>query len=322
MRRFKVTRTHSSGTALGDEDVLIFTANPNPYVPRPRLRQWLVGSLLCVLLLVAAIWSTAGVFNRRQVVAAAPAQCTESEVRLTAGSRGIMNGLFDQEIRITNTSPIACLLSGYPGMADAGGNILARPGPNIPNLISGDLARGESGQFFLMAPISCPSQASGAGGLINSAYITLPGGGGATEVTGVSFNEACGGLEVSPAGFSPDPASTAPDSYAELTYSINLPGQANLGATVPYKVVISNATSAAISLSPCPTATETMFDGAAHKRNIQLDCAAAAIAPGAQLIVSGAIEIPQTENATAVKVAWTLNTPSLPTVGASLAIVK
>ena len=189
--------------------------------------------------------------------------CQASHLHVTAEFGGAAAGNLSQPFVLTNTGAGNCVLQGYPsrlqGWQDGRwqdlrftqGTYFLEEDPT-PSPV--ELAPGGQAELILGTEDACNGGDVGASKLYSRLLVTLP------DQTNIGLNEAVNafcGLDVSSFHPLPIPQSSPPISTPgpldALHVQMHAPTTATAGTTLSYTVTVSNPTSAAIALDPCPT---------------------------------------------------------------------
>jgi hypothetical protein len=165
------------------------------------------------------------------------------------------------------------------------------------------------------SPLQCPSSNPKTDPLAQSVQVSFPGGGSLT-VSGLGLDIQCGGPTV--LLFQAIAVDTPGSALSALRAVGDAPATAARGSTFTYTVTLTNPTTAAIVLLPCPSYTEGMSDNAGDqdKATWLLNCQAAQQIPaGSSLTFSMQYTVPSSFPAGEVKWFWALQVPDGPSVG-------
>lgn len=259
------------------------------------------------------------------------APCLASQLRGAAGPQGAATGNELEGFAFTNVSRTTCLLSGRPRVTgiNAAGRRVALPlnpgqtffGPLLP----ADIAPGAKGFLYFGTGNAC---GSGADQQRTSQYFALwfdlPGGGRVQS----SLTLAAGscGLVMDDLGLPAPvlPLSTpSPGSPGTLDAHVDLPFSVALGQTLHYTVTLHNSSGVPVSLSPCPSYTETLGYPNNRAEAFWLNCdQVTVIRPGGQVVYAMELQVPSNAVIGFSKFSWQLNDPDGPSAGGGLNVTR
>lgn len=245
--------------------------------------------------------------------AAAPAirACATTDLQAAVGATGAHKGFATQELRLTNRAGQACYLTGAPAIALHPHNAAAQEVARHPNGAANlqartDLAPGDTAVVLIGAPGACDAAIGPERKVSTRLQVSLPGG-GAHALEGAHVDTLCGAATVLHLHVEPAPA--APARLAQLESAIRLEGRPMPGSELHYTVTLTNPTSAAISLAPCPSFTQSLFgDVGLGSSTLRLNCEAAGnqIAAGASVAFEMLLSVPAHVAADTAKLSWKL----------------
>jgi len=222
--------------------------------------------------------------------------CAAADVKVTAGQAGAWRGQATQEIRIANTGLEACHLPGFP-------TVQLQPTNEAPQTVGAseqapelqstrlELAPGEEIVVLLGTPGTCEAANRPERKVSKRLQLALPGGGLKT-VDGVHVDTLCGRAtvmrfeRVQSEANARAVAMKVGGAVSQLTGSISAPDEASRGGLLRYTVTLSNPTASPVSLSACPSYTQSVWaDGKSSDTTLRLNCAAA----GGQIPANGSV---------------------------------
>jgi hypothetical protein len=191
--------------------------------------------------------------------------CHAADLRVSLGDGGVAMSNVKLPVLFTNKSATTCVLFGYPtlaGITTSGrivalhpqhGSYFGEPGP------ASNIAPGATAVVFVGWLV--PNTTAQPAPPYRQLRISLPAG-GAVDVA-ASGLIASGGVWVTDFGvpaLQPPPAPEPPAS--PLVVRIDAPATMRPGETLEYTVTLTNPTSMAYALQPCPSYTEFVGSGA------------------------------------------------------------
>jgi hypothetical protein len=258
------------------------------------------------------------------------AWCLASQLSVSTGPSGAATGHQLQGFAFTNVSHATCLLSGRPrvtGINPTGRRVALPLNPGqtfFGPLLPGDIAPGEKGFLFFATGSAC---GSGAQQQTRTQYrglwFDLPGGGRLQSALTLTAGSC--GLTMDDLGlFAHDvPIPTpAPGTPGTLEAHIDLPQSVRAGQTLRYTITLHNSTSVPVSLSPCPSYTETLGYPNNQAVTFWLNCdQVTAIPPGGQVVYAMQLRVPSDAITDVSKFGWQLNGPDGPYAGGTLTVL-
>ncbi|MGZ4430983.1 MAG: DUF4232 domain-containing protein [Gaiellales bacterium] len=255
--------------------------------------------------------------------------CRATQIRAALLRSGVGLGNVLERFGFTNIGSTPCLLRGFPQvMGVVRGNLRKVPVRSSPSgtyfgmLQPADMSPGGRVLLDLATTDVCD-----VARLLTFTHLRfrLPGGGW-VRARGV-LPDACGlpmtlssfGL---PAGWAPPPR--RPGTPDVLRLGLALPRSVTAGRVLRYTISLSNPTASDVSLSPCPSYTEMLFDGRRRiEHSFRLNCSEVREIP-AHGRVRYAMELPLPRNLPAwwAKIGWYLNTPADLVSGGALSVVR
>lgn len=244
--------------------------------------------------------------------------CTSAQLDAKTETGGAAAGNLEGRIRLTNTSTSPCTLTGYPtsfvGVRADGSQQTLRP--HHGTFFDGDgywpanLKQGEAASVTIGTADGCEAlnQPTPHPDPFRGEIVGLPGGGTVTADAG--FDPSCG-LDIGELGV-PAPPPADPNAYPGLTVSIDRPDNAPAGSTMHFTVTLTNPTSHAVDLDPCPVYTEAIYplQGSPSSYSYLLNCdRVQSIAAGQA--VTYAMQIPVPDGDGYAKFGWSIPTGSL-----------
>jgi hypothetical protein len=251
-------------------------------------------------------------------------RCLATQLRATSGPSGAGLGNQLEGITLTNVGP-TCLLDGRPvvtGLNAAGQRVTLSPRPNtyFGPLLPADIPQGAHGYVYFGTASACADQ------LTSTEYralaFDLPSGGRLstqlTLIVGSCF------LTMDNMGLPPvysTKPSPPPGSIGTLNARAVLPAAVRAGETLRYTVVLYNPTDTAVSLSNCPSYTETLGYPNNRSLSYMLNCdQLTVIPPGANVVYAMEFAITADAVMGQTKFSWHLNAPEGAFVGGVLTI--
>lgn len=262
--------------------------------------------------------------SRPALRAPAPAAraCAAADLQAQTGRQGARRGYATQEIKLTNRGTQACYLTGTPelGLGPKGAAQAIARHPNAPAALQErtDLAPGDTALVLVGTPGSCDAAIGPERKVNTHLQVGFPGG-GAASLEGAHVDTLCG--EANVLDMQVLHAEHAPAALAQLQGAVHLEGRAMPGSELHYTVVLTNPTARAISLTPCPSFTQSLFgDREVTSATLRLNCAATGnvIPAGQSVTYEMRLAIPAHVEADAVKLSWQLEDG--PTAGTNVAL--
>jgi hypothetical protein len=259
----------------------------------------------------------------------APA-CRASQLRVSQGRGGAAAGTAYEQLVFTNLGPGSCLLHGFPtitAIGPRGERVRLRPrhaGLAFFELTPADIA--PSGHSFLSL---ATGDACDAGIRKATIYrqlrITIGGSETVHAAPTVSIRQACGLFLSSfgrPARYTP--LAPAPGTAATLHASAQLPQTVRAGAVLAYTITLANPTTTAVTLKPCPSYNEGIYRaGHVVRRWLALNCDRVRTIPAhTRVRYAMQLAIPAASPPGVAKFGWSLDTPSGPSVGRIIRVMK
>lgn len=251
--------------------------------------------------------------------------CQSSDLTIRVGDFGAGLGNLNLPVDFQNRSDSSCVLVGEPTLEGVKAN-----GSLVPLQVTAGSYFGDPGPPSNIGPGQVAAlNISGVDGCsVGTFYPTfrlgLPGGGSVVFPT-KNFPVGCG-VWVSEFSVPADavPATDVPPS--PLTATITAPPTALAGTTLTYSVTLSNTTTVAYRLSPCPAYTEFVGTGSptwvATVLNYELNCDATPTIPaGASVTFEMRLALPADQPAGSGKFGWDLQGDSGPWANAELEIL-
>jgi hypothetical protein len=248
-----------------------------------------------------------------------PAQrpCHASDLRVTSGHVGAYHGQSTQELILQNQSTAVCFITAPPH-AVAVLNDGSQRGVGQGSVASRriNLAPTQVGRWIIGTPADCgpASQSTVASKLVG----TLDAG---DQFVGQSLwiNVGCGSPTT--IQFTTDSLVGATSPLAELRPTIVAPASVARGAILTFDVTLSNQTSAAMDLTPCPSYTEQLGPAPVVEKTLLLNCTAVStIPPGESVTFEMKLPIPATVPTGGMKLSWRLEVPSGHLAGSSIRV--
>ena len=269
-----------------------------------------------------APWLNAPAAEPMQLAAAPVAAlraCADADLAMVVGRQGARKGFATQEIRVTNQGADACFLAGAPGIQLLPLNASPRTLAIHPDALANVQERaalgvGDSAILLIGAPGSCEA-ATGTQRKVNTRLQIDPPGGGKRILNGVHVDTLCGDAAV--LHLHVEHKAAPPAALEQLNAAVTVGSPPGAGETMRYTVTLSNPTGAAITLSPCPTYTESLYvNGVAASSTWMLNCGASGsqIAANASVTYEMQLAVPAKMQAGDAKLSWQLHDG--PAVGA------
>ncbi|HLZ22086.1 MAG TPA: DUF4232 domain-containing protein [Ktedonobacterales bacterium] len=245
--------------------------------------------------------------------------CAAADLSVKAGKSGAFHGMATQEILFTNQGRAACFLPGPPASVVVLGNGIRRPvaagsGPDVASRV--DLAVGQMAQLLIGTPGTC----SGVGHPQVGSRVDLTlATGERVPVIGTWVNVECGAPVVAAFAAGPVPAASVPASG--LLATISGPGSVARGSDLQYFITLKNPSSASITMSACPSYTETLGVNPATvvRQTLLLNCSAMpAINVGAAVVFEMRLSVPAGIPSGITKLTWSLQVPNGPSAGTAI----
>ncbi|MGN6380442.1 MAG: DUF4232 domain-containing protein [Gaiellales bacterium] len=259
--------------------------------------------------------------------------CRASQLRVTGLRGGAAAGNVVARFAITNTSRSACRLGGYPALtgiaADGVRRTISvrrpREGTMFGQMVAADIAPGRRGYLDLATTDICPEYPLI---LARRISIRLPTGG--RLPTAYRLQRGCHGWSMSRLGLfqpQPEPPPRRPGSADTLRVTGwgHQPVRATAGRVLHFQVILSNPTSAAVRLRPCPSYTEGLYAvGLVVTRAYRLNCSTVrVIRPHGRVRYAMQVAVPAgLSGGATIKLGWHLNTPREPAWGWALIISR
>lgn len=259
--------------------------------------------------------------------------CRPSDLRVVSATglgAAMSNTLFAVTLRNISGSP--CTVIGYPTVSGvdahgvihrltvARGSYFGDPGPPA-NIAPGDTVR-----VNVSGGDACQELFDGHHLVYPTLRLSLPSG-GTIDVDGTAFDAICG---VSVSAFGVPSAASPPTDVppSPLTASISAPPDATPGTTLRYIVTLTNPTTTAYPLTPCPAYEEYVGSAGPNGSWVgtfvegYLNCdAVASILPGESVSFAMELALPANQPVSdQAKFGWHLQGDAGPFTAASLRI--
>lgn len=217
-----------------------------------------------------------------------------------------------EQLTLTNTSAEACTLSGAVQVVaarDAHGRAVPLKARATAHEVV--LGRGQRALITLSAAGSCTALGTpGHDVIVRRLELHV---GTFSVVTDANLNVACGDVQLAgPMALADEDTAETPSGPWDVTID-DVPAAAAPGDELTYTVTLTNRSSTAQSLVPCPSYTEyfTATGGAepeVHSERYALNCTnVPPVAPGASVAFAMRITVPATDSAGMAKVGWQLD---------------
>ena len=255
-------------------------------------------------------------------------RCTTGQLQASAVTGGPAAGTMYQRVWLTNHSSKACTLAGQPAAAfavhpdgsrtrlapsNAVGENLIGPGP-------ANLAPGQRGG--VTAAFSDHCTAAEPVNTVTAIVLTLDDGGHLRADLPSPLAPTCPPGDISPFGAAPPPASSDTSPLNALRATLNAPQSVTAGQPLTYTVTLTNTSSSAVALSPCPSYAESLVipgtdsPGPNRTARYYLNCDAVdAIPTGDAVTFAMRMDNPSTETGPA-KLDWQLSNSNVATATA------
>lgn len=265
-------------------------------------------------------WVDQPVEGARLAQSATSPTCTIAALDLPRDEQhwgGVWNGAVSGYFMVENAGPTTCELpvpTTVRAVTPSGGRVgfglgtLSKAPPVV-------LAPGERLQVQVSSPYGCGKA------LVESASFALSFPSGTLHVPGARMAVQCGGSLVDFSGREAGPAqgatSATPVSHLRARLA-QVPAAAAPGAPMTYTVTLTNPTSKAIALSPCPSYQEGIKGQPSVVHTYQLNCGAARrIGPHSSVRFAMQLPLPSDLTSGPAVLDWKLQLPS-GSVGASV----
>ncbi len=241
--------------------------------------------------------------------------CAGGEVTVSLGRTGAWHGESTQAVVLENSSGHACALAVPPTavLLHGGTQTVARDELSLADGVLQPLTLnpGEAAFVHVSAPASCDAR----GEIARTIRLTAPYLDGAVTLDGAYVPLACGSPAVSMWYDTRETPSS--DPLAKLQARMLVPTTFSPGATTEYTVELTNPTTTAIDLDPCPSYSQLLSGVDTHVEDLlALNCGPVdRIAPGETVAFAMRIEIPAGAPAGWAKIGWHLAVPGGATTG-------
>jgi hypothetical protein len=251
-------------------------------------------------------------------------RCLASQLRPSAGPSGVGLGSSLEGITLTNVGS-TCLLGGRPvvtGLNAAGQRVTLSPrdGTYFGPLLPADIPQGAHGYIYFGTASACADQQTSTE--YRAVAFDLPSGGRLS--TQLTLRAGSCGLTMDNMGLPPvysTRPSPQPGSPVTLNARAVLPAAVRAGETLRYTVTLYNPTATDVSLTNCPSYTETL--GYPNNRSLSfvLNCDRVTVIPsGATVVYAMELKVPADAATGTTKFSWRLNDPDGPFAGSFLTI--
>lgn len=250
---------------------------------------------------------------------ASAAPCRAGQVRVTKGRTGAGLGNQLEELVFTNVGARPCLLRGYPAISaetqtGSRRTLRRRRGGTYFGRLVPDLRPG--GHVFLDLATSTGCEGGRKPAVRYRRLLFALPQGGSVQGEQVSISEDCG-LSMSAFGLpsrysQPHPA---PGTAGTLQARLRLSAGVRAGTTtLRYVVTLSNPTTTAVRLHPCPGYSEGLYvAGLVVHRSFALNCDSVRTIPAhGRVRYAMRLTLPRPAVAGIAKIGWNLNTPTGP----------
>ena len=282
-----------------------------------RVRRWLAPTLAGLLVLGGGLLGATRSTPRASLLAMGSASasgpvagtsCTGSDLAFEAGPTAAFEGRAIQRIAVTTTRATPCSFGSSGVTLD---HLLLRDGtawgPTLRPAAAPDvvLEPATTGFLDLSASGSCPGAGSDLadGGVLSGVTIAL--GAARRQVSGLSLDVFCGGLQVAPLVVPELPTDPV---TGPLVAAVRVLGTASSGLPLRYDVILTNTTDADYSFGDsCPTYTQSLNTGPVASFSAQLDCAGAGIPAGQSRSFAMTVPVPADATPGLAKLGWQLD---------------
>lgn len=264
--------------------------------------------------------SSAGTSQSSAVVQATRA-CRAADLSVTAGASGAYRGMATQELLLTNHGQEACFLPGAPAAVvflndGSRRQVAAGAGPAVASRL--DLGVGQTARLLIGTPGTC----TGAGHPQVGSRVDLTlSSGEKLSVSNTWVNVECGSPVVIAFTAGMVPSASVPASG--LSATISAPSSVVRGSVLQYFITLKNPTGRPITLSPCPSYTETLGANPASvvRQTWLLNCSAMpAINSGAAVVFEMRLSVPAGIPSGITKLSWSLQVPNGPSAGTAIQV--
>lgn len=247
-------------------------------------------------------------------------RCLASQLQVVRVDRSGATGTLFHFIRLRNVSNAACLLIGTPSQVAAHSpgqpDVVATRGLHLgAGGVGGDLQPGKMGYLTLETDRDCKSRNSDPSNTFptkNYSSVSVTLSSGTTFVVQEKLDVECG-LRTGGLGVNLPSATQPVDPRTSLAVAIEAPRPAVPGHTFTYVVILSNTSSATVSLRHCPGYTEWINKGEAQevKASFGLNCSNVdEIAPGQQVRYEMRLDIPADVDPGPANINWVMQIPN------------
>lgn len=256
--------------------------------------------------------------------AVASRPCRARDVHVSVGNVGAYHGHQAQELTLRNVATDACLVSAPMPMAvvlATGQHSQVGRDSKISMIGASNGTDGLPGGGSVHIVIGTPGNCPGAGtspNIATAVQLTLAGGEVLT-VSGTWINVECGPPVV--LAFDLQQTARAAVAASAILAKLLVPSSAVAGQTLVYFVTASNPTPNAISLTPCPSYTESIGAGSPFKQTFLLNCAAVgAIPANGHVTFEMRLQVPTNAPKGNAKLGWHLEVPNGAFAGARVTV--
>lgn len=247
-------------------------------------------------------------------------RCLANQLRVAGVDRNGATGMLFHFIRLRNISNAACLLIGTPTRVAAQSpgqpDVVATRGLHLgAGGVGGDLQPGKLGYLTIETDRDCKARYSDPNNTFptrNYSSVSVTLASGTSFVVQQKLDVECG-LRTGGLGVD-QPASSQPaDPRTSLAVAVDATQPAVPGHTFTYVVILSNISSAPVSLRHCPGYTEWINEGEAQevKASFGLNCSGVdEIAPGQQVRYEMRLDIPTDVDPGAANINWVMQIPN------------
>lgn len=246
--------------------------------------------------------------------------CSAKELSLAAGVQGAFRGQATQGLVLTNTSAFVCLLPSPITVALAGNGRSASVKDSVTNRQVA-IGPSQAATVLMGTPGACPGADHARALEYTEASIVVPSG--SVGPVSIRLDAQCGDAQIVTVEAPPIVMPSANPSLARLDVGITAATSVARGHDFDYTILLTNNSSTAVSLNPCPTYTESINSGG-HVTAVtyELNCAvASSIAPSQTVAFAIKLHIPADQPTGPAKLSWRL-TGSVTSAGGATVVTN
>ncbi len=247
--------------------------------------------------------------------------CQAADLKFTVGPAGAGHGEATQQILFTNISPNPCYFPGPPAAAvfpADGTKQQVTSSDSTAHTI--DLAPGQTGYVVVGTPPTCENV--GHPDVATNMDLTLATG-EVVHVNDVWINVECGPPDTVLFDTQGAP-SPVPVAQSVLKARLDVLGPVQAGYTLTYSVTLTNPSSDAVQLSPCPAYTQYLATAQPGQvqQTLLLNCAnVGSLEPGGEATFEMKIQVPSQFSTGPAKLSWKLEVPDGTFAGTGVTIL-